>query len=237
MATEATAPRLDRLAGYSPANLGLVGQLATSWGMAGGLLAAAVVWALMVAGDVSASVGFLTTTMFFVAGSLVGFLHGGILGYWGRPDDVSRILALRRLGLATLYAVPAMAVGWCLAMALTLGAVGVVGGRPALLIFAVVGGTGLAITVIWAIVEGHRAIDHLSRRWPGTRAVLTLLGMAFLALLPFFLVVRPEVWWIGVRPKPTLAVLMAATATLWIGGPLITVAFLAVRAWRKRPSK
>lgn len=234
MDTYVASPQQDHLAGYSPANLGLVGQMATSWGVVGGLLAACVVSALMMTGKVSASIGFLTTTLFFFGGWLVGFLHGGLVGYMGRPDHVSRLLAVKRIGLAVLYAMPAMLLGWCLAMCITVGTVAVVGRRPALLIFAVVGLGGFVAAAVWAVVEGRRAVEHLSRRWPGTRGALTLLGMAFLALLPFFLVLRPEIWFLGLRPTPPLAALMAAAATVWIGGPLVAVGLLALRGWRKR---
>ena len=234
MDTYVASPQQDHLAGYSPANLGLVGQMATSWGVVGGLLAACVVSVLMMTGKVSASIGFLTTTLFFLGGWLVGFLHGGLVGYMGRPDHVSRLLALKRIGLAVLYAMPAMLLGWCLAMCVTVGTVGVVGRRPALLVFAVVGLGGLAAAAVWAVVEARRAVEHLTRRWPGAKGGLTLLGMAFLALLPFFLVLRPEIWFLGLRPTPPLAALMAAAATLWIGGPLVAVSLLTLRAWRKR---
>jgi hypothetical protein len=234
MVTEALARREYRLEGFSPIHLGLVGQMATSWAVAGGLLGAVVVAFLLVAREVSASFGFLTATLFFAGGWLIGFLHGGIVGYIGRPDDVSRVLALKRLGLAVLYAVPSLLLAWCLAMCLTLGAVGVVAGRPALLAFGLVGAAGLAAAVAWAAVEARSALEHLCRRWPDSRALLSLLGMAFMALLPFFLVLRPEIWFLGVRPTPQLAVLMAAIVTVWVGGPLAAVGILAVRAWRRR---
>lgn len=234
MVTAVPSHEQDRLAGYSPANLGLVGQMATSWGLAGGLLAACVVSVLMVLGELSASFGFLTTTIFFAGGWFVGFLHGGLVGYMGRPDHVSRLLALKRIGLAVLYALPAMLVGWCVAMCITLGTVGIVGNRPALLVFAVAGLSGFAAAAVWAVVEARKALEHLSRRWPGARGALALLGMAFLALLPFFVVLRPEIWFLGLRPTPPLAALMAAVATAWIGGPLAAVGLLTLRGWRKR---
>jgi hypothetical protein len=218
----------------APRNLGLVGKVAESWGVAGGLLGAGVVSVHMLAGHLSSSLGFLTATLFFVAGSLIGFLHGGILGYLGRPAEVSRGLALRRLALAALYAVPSMLVGWLFALALTLSAVGLAANRPELLLFSVVGWLALAGAVSWAAFETRAAVPNLCRRWPGARAGLTTLALAFLALLPFFLIARPEMWVLGVQPTETAAVLMAATATLWIGGPLVALAILALRAWRRR---
>lgn len=234
MANQIAGPRVPAVGSLSPSNLGLVGQLATSWGVAGGLMGAAVVTAHMVAGNVSSSIGFLTATIFYVAGSLVGFLHGGIVGYLGRPENVTRQRALRRLALAALYAVPAMLLGWAVALSLALTAVGIVARRPALLAPALIGWIGLAAAVSWAVVEARLALAHLCRRWPGARAALTLLVLAFLALLPFFLVARPPIWVVGVRPTETAAVFMAGAATLWIGGPLAAIGVLAVRAWRKR---
>ncbi|MHB1194742.1 MAG: hypothetical protein ACYC6F_17080 [Longimicrobiales bacterium] len=234
MATTASSIREDHLAGYSPANLGLVGQVATSWGLSGGLLAGAAVSALMMAGSVSASIGFLTTTIFFVGGALIGFLHGGLVGYLGRPEHVCRLLALRRLALAVLYAIPTMLLGWCLAMCITVGSVGFVAHRPGLFVFALVGWSGLAAALIWAFVETHAAVEHLGHRWAEARAALTLLGLAFIAILPFFLVARPEILVIGGRPTPPLAVMMAAVTTAWIGGPLAVIGVLTLRAWRKR---
>lgn len=224
------------LGALAPRNLGLVGKVAESWGVAGGLLGAGVVAVNMMAGTLSSSLGFLTTTLFFVAGSLIGFLHGGILGYLGRPAEVPRTLALRRLALAALYAVPAMLVGWLFALALALSAVSLTANRAELIALAFVGWIGLAAAVAWAVIETRLALPHLCRRWPGARAALAALVLAFLALLPFFLIARPEVWVLGVRPTETAAVFMAVTATLWIGGPLAALGVLAARAWRRRPA-
>ncbi len=223
----------DYLSALMPGNLGLVGKVAESWGVAGGLLGAGVASVHMVAGGLSSSLGFLTATILFVAGSLVGFLHGGMLGYLGRPAEVTRKLALRRLVLAAFYAVPAMLVGWLFALALALSASGLATRRPELLVLSAIGWLGLVGAVSWAVVETRRALPHLCARWPGARGGLTILVLAFLALLPFFLISRPEVWVLGVTPTETAAVFMAVLATLWIGGPLVSLGVLALRAWRR----
>jgi hypothetical protein len=230
------APRVDHLAGLSPANLGVVGQVATSWGVAGGMLGAVVVTGHMVAGQLSSSLGFLTTTIFFVAGSLIGFLHGGIVGYLSRPPEVSRVLALRRLALGALYAVPAMFIGWLLALAVALTPGAMVSGRPGLVVAAAIGWLGVVGVVAWATAETRIALPNLFRRWPESRALLVVLGLLFVALLPFFLVSRPEVWVLHVRPSETTAVFMALGATAWIGGPLVALGALAMRAWRRSHS-
>jgi hypothetical protein len=228
-----TVPRADRLAGLSPANLGVVGQVATSWGVTGGMLGAVVVTGHMMAGQLSSSLGFLITTIFFVAGSLIGFLHGGIVGYLSRPPEVSRGLALRRVSLGAVYAVPAMIIGWMFALALALTPAAMASGRPGLVVPAVMGWLALVGVVAWATAETRLALPNLFRRWPESRALFVVLGLLFLALLPFFLGSRPEIWLLQVRPTETAAVFMAFAATAWIGGPLIALVLLAVRAWRR----
>jgi hypothetical protein len=211
----------------------LVGQVATSWGGAAGLLGAVVVTGHMLAGQLSSSMGFLTTTIFFVAGSLVGFLHGGIVGYLCRPAHVSRRLALKRLALGAVYAIPVMLVGWLLAMAIAVTPVAILTRRADLFALVCVGWLGLLAMVSWATVETRLALPHLFERWPGSRALVVVLGLLFLALVPFFLISRPEIWLLQVQPTPTAAVLMALGATAWIGGPLLALALLALRAWRR----
>jgi hypothetical protein len=230
------APQSTRLAGYSVSDLGLVGQVATSWGVAGGLLGALVVTGHMVAGQLSSSLGFLTTTIFFVLGSLVGFLHGAIVGYLSRPPQVSRLLALKRVALGAGYSVPAMLVCWLLALCLALTPAAAMGLRPTLLIPAALGWAGLAGAFAWAVMETRLALPNLFARWPGSRAALVVLAVLFLALLPFFLLSRPEVWILKVRPTPTTAAFMALGATAWIGGPLAALGLLTRRAWKRQPS-
>lgn len=231
---DAAMPMVGRWNSLSPSHLGLVGQVATSWGVAGGLLASVVVTVHVLLGQLSSSLGFLTTTLFYVAGSLVGFLHGGILGYLGRPADVSRGQALRRLALAALYAVPIMLAGWVVAMVLALSAASVLAGRTIALIVSLAGWVAAVALLAWAAVETRAAVGHLCRRWPGARALLAALGLAFLALLPMFIISRPRIWIVGLEPSATAAGLMAAGATLWIAGPFGALTLLAFRAWSRR---
>lgn len=225
--------RWGRLAPFSPSALGLVGQVATSWGISGGLVAAVVASLNMALGLISSSIGFLTTTVFFLGGSLVGFLHGGILAYLGRPPSVARATAIRRLALALLYEVPTLVVGWLVAMLLAFSAVAFVSGRMLTLAVGALGWVAAAAILAWAMTETGRAFQNLCARWPGARPLALVLGLAFLALLPVFLVTRPEIWVVGVRPTATAAMVMALAATVWIGGPLGVLTLLGVRAWRR----
>lgn len=229
----ATAP--TRWTGpLSPSHLGLVGQVATSWGVAGGLVASIVVALNMLLEQLSSSLGFLTASLFFVAGSVIGYLHGGILAYLGRPADVDRRLALHRLALAALYALPCMVGGWVVAMVLALSAASLLAGRTAALAMSSLGWLAAGGVLVWTVMETRRAVGNLCRRWPGARALLATLGLAFLALIPVFIVTRPDVWVVGVKPSATTAGFMALGATLWILGPLGALGLLAVRAWSRK---
>ena len=234
MARDVTAPA-GLLGPLSPSHLGLVGQTATSWGVAGGLVASVVVTAHVLLGQLSSSLGFLTTTLFYLVGTLIGYLHGGVLGYLGRPAGVTRGEALRRLALAALYAVPVMVGGWLVAMLLAMSAASILAGRTMALAASSLGWLASAALVVWAVVETRRAVGHLCRRWPGARALLVALGLAFLALLPVFIVARPAVWIVGVEPTATTAAFMAAGASLWVVGPLGALVLLAVRARTRDP--
>lgn len=231
MASDAAAAGGRLASPLYPSQLGLVGQVATSWGVAGGLIASVVVTLHVLAGQLSSSLGFLTTTLFFVAGSLVGYLHGGILAYLGRPADVHRRLALHRLALAALYAVPVMVAGWLVSMVLALSAASMLAGRTIALLVSLLGWAAALGLVAWAVVETRGAVGNLCQRWPGARPLMIVLALAFLALLPIFIVARPTIWVLGVKPTATAAGIMALAATFWILGPLGTLGLLAARAW------
>lgn len=231
MASDAAAVGERLATPLSPSQLGLVGQLATSWGVAGGLIASVVVTLHVLAGQLSSSLGFLTTTLFFAVGSLVGYLHGGILAYLGRPPDVDRRLALHRLALAALYAVPVMVGGWIVSMVLALSAASLLAGRTIALVASLAGWAATLGLVAWAVLETRGGVRNLCRRWPGARPLMIVLALAFLALLPIFIVTRPTIWVVGVKPTATAAAIMALAATLWILGPLATLGLLAARAW------
>lgn len=223
---------LPGLRELTPSHLGLVGQTSASWGVAGGLVATLLVCAHIAVGGLSSSVGFLTASLFFVVGATAGFLHGALLAYLGRPADVSRRTALARLLLGAGYSVPTLTVGWLVAMLLVLSALSFTAERYMAFLVTVPAWIGAAALLGWAGVETRLTLQHLHRRWPGDRALLMTLLLAFLALMPAFIVTRPEIWIIGVRPSPTAAAIMALAATTWIVGPLLAFAGLALRAWR-----
>ncbi len=227
-------PRRALLGSFSPSELGLTGQVAAGWGVGGGLVACGVVTGHMVAGNLSSSMAMLTATLFYGVASILGFLHGGLLGYAGRPAPESRLRALRHLALALLYAIPLLVVGWVVGMLMVMATMGYLTGRLGTLVVGLVGWLAALGLLAWAWVATMEALRNLLRRWPAARALLVALGLGFLMLLPLFLATRPAIWGLGIRPTRTAAAIMALAATAWIGGPLTTLVLLAVRAWRLR---
>jgi hypothetical protein len=214
--------------------LGLVGQVATSWGVAGGLLTTVVVLMHVLAGNLSSGVTFVMATLFYIVGSLIAFVHGGLLAYFGRPADVDRHRALRRLALAVLYDVPIMLLGWIVAMLMTLSVLSFEAGRYGARVVSGAAWIAGGVLVWWAFLETREAGRNLMRRWPDARAMALVLGLAFLALVPVFVFTRPDIWVVGATPTATTAGFMALGATLWIAGPLAFLALLGRRAWLHR---
>lgn len=210
--------------------IGLHGRVAVFWAMAGGIgLGGFLVAAMTLAGRLSGHALFLTSSGLFVVGAVLGLLHGAVLGYLGRTLDTPRAEALRGLVLSALYAVPGLAVAWLIAvwlgMSMVASYIGQVG--PWIGVGAAwAAGFAVAATAAW---YGARALRNAYARWPERRLGTALTAAVFAALLVTFLADRPELWGLRVRLTDTGAVLLAATATLWLAGPLVTLALRLVK--------
>jgi len=91
------------------------------------------------------------------------------------------------------------------------------------------GWLGGAVILTVAGVQGFRALQSAYARWPEWRLGTALVAASFAALLIVFLADRPELWGLRMRVTPVGAVLMAAVATTWIAGPVITVGLILLR--------
>lgn len=205
--------------------IGLPGRIAVSWTAAGGMLVGGfLVAAMTLGGRLSGSGLLLTSAGLFVIGGILGFVHGAVLGYLGRPAAMTRRQAAAALALAAVYALPTLAVGLVVAGWIGMTIVAQYAGR--LLPWVMVGlawAVGAAV-VLAAAVQGWRGLRNAYARWPQRRLGTALVAASYAALLVVFLAERPELWGIRMRVTETGAFLLAGFATLWIAGPMVTLA-------------
>lgn len=204
--------------------IGVAGRVAVSWGAAGGILVGGfLVAAMTLSGQLSGHGLLLTATGLFVTGALLGFVHGGVLGWLGRPVKVSRRDALAGLALAGAYAIPTLLLSWLVAGWIAMTAVAVYAGKAlALAGVSVAWLVGLVLVAV-AARQGWRALVGAYGKWEHARAGTALVAALFGGLLAVFLAERPELWGLHVRVTPVGAVLLAGAATLWLAGPVVTI--------------
>lgn len=214
--------------------LGATGRLALWWAVGGGiLLGGFAVAAMTLAGRLSGSGLFLTVGSLFLVGALLGYVHGAALGFLGRPEAESTRAAARSLMKAGLYAIPALAVAWVVAGWIGMTVVGLY--VEELPVYVIVGLAWIAGAAVVGIA-GWRGVEALRRayaRWAERRAGTLLVAATYAALLVTFLADRPELWGLDLTVTGTGAVLLATGVTLWVAGPLIT---MALRLLRNLPS-
>lgn len=216
-------------------DIGPHGWTMVTWAMAGGVALGGVLVALMtLAGQLSGYGLFMTSTGLFVIGAAIGLAHGGILGWLGRPDEVTGREAGADLLLAFLYCAPALAVAWLATVwiAMTMPAA-FMASRGPLVVAAVGWGMGGAILSASAIT-GLRALKRAYSRWPERAAGTVVVAATFGALLMTFLANRPEVWGLRVRVTEIGGVLLAGIISIWLVGPFVT---LALRLLRQLPTQ
>jgi hypothetical protein len=210
-------------------DVGLTGRVAVSWTVAGGVAVGGfLVAGMTLAGKLSGSGLMLAAASLYVIGGLLGFAHGAVLGFLGRPADVTAREAVGRLGMAALYAIPALIVGFLAAGWIAMTSVAVYIGRPLPLVGAGIGWLVGAVLVLYAAVAGFEALQNAYARWPERRLGTSLVAATYAALLVLFLADRPELFGLRMRVTEVGAFLLAAVGAFWIAGPAVTLA-LALR--------
>lgn len=213
-----------------PRDLGISGRVAVSWAAAGGILSGGfLVAGMTLAGKLSAGGLLLSSAGLFILGAALGFVHGGVLGFFGREERVGKGEALGALARAILYTIPALAVAWALTGWIAMTTVALYVDRPLPLVGAGVGWVAGAATLVVAAVMGWKALRRAFARWPDRLPGTVLVAASFAALLVSFLVARPEIWGTHFRVTEVGAVLLALGATIWVVGPLVTVALRILR--------
>ncbi len=204
--------------------LGSAGKLAVSWAVGGGILVGGVLVAAMtLAGQLSGFGLLLTATGLFAVGAVLGFVHGGLLGWIGRREDESHRDALVSLGMGAVYAVPALLVSWLVAGWIAMTSVALYSGKVAGLVGSGVGWLiGIALLVVSA-EQGWTAVRRLYASWSNARVASLLVAALYGGLLAVFLAERPQLWGLHVQVTPVGAVLLATAVTLWLASPVVAV--------------
>ena len=200
------------------------GRVAVTWSAAGGLLVGGfLVAAMTLTGQLSGHALLLTCTGLFVVGAVLGFVHGAVLGWMGRPAGEPRRATLGSLAMAAAYAVPTLLVAWLIAGWVGMTSVALYAGKTAAIV-----GCGVAWLVGFGLVAlaaeyGWGALRSAYAGWSNARVATLLVVALFGGLLAVFLAEQPRIWGLELRVTPVGAVLLALAATLWFAGPIVTV--------------
>jgi hypothetical protein len=206
-------------------DVGLMGRVIVTWTVAGGLLVGGfLVAAMTLAGRLSGSGLMLAAAALYGMGALLGFGHGAVLSFFGRPAGMTAREALGRFGMAALYTIPALIVGFLAAGWIAMSAVVLYIGKPLPMVGAAIGWAAGLYVVTLAVRNGWTALRNAYARWPERQLGTLLVAATFTALLVLFLSDRPELWGLRVRVTEVGAVLLAAVGAFWIAGPAVTVA-------------
>jgi hypothetical protein len=218
--------------------IGSVGKVAVSWAVGGGILVGGVLVAAMtLAGQLSGFGLLLTATGLFAVGAALGFIHGAVLGWIGRPSTESRRAALASLGMGAVYAVPAVLLSWLVAGWIAMTSVALYTGKVAGLIGCGIAWLIGAALLVVATEQGWTALRRLYAGWSNARVGSLLVAALYGGLLAVFLAERPQLWGLSVTVTPVGAVLLATAATLWLAGPVVALSLsLLDRLPARRPA-
>jgi hypothetical protein len=220
----------DTVARRLPREIGLSGKVAVSWAMAGGVGLGGLAVAIgTLTGRMSAHSLLLTSTGLFVIGALLGFMHGAVLGFFGRAAGVTKTEAASRLALAAVYAIPGLAVAWLVSNWIAMTVVARYAGSVLPMIGAGAGWVAGAAILFWAGTQGWRGLQVSFARWPEWKAGTTIVAVTFAALLVSLLVDRPALLGYRLDLTPVGAFLVAAAISVWFVGPAVTLALSALR--------
>lgn len=209
------------------------GRTAISWAIGGAVgLGGVVVGLEALTGNLSGNGLIVTAFGLFAIGGILGFLHGAVLGVMGRPANMSWQQAARSLALAALYAIPALTVSFLVAGWIALTPVALYTGKTFPLVMAGAAWAVGAVLVAGAVIEGWQALRRGYARWAEKRYGTLLVAATFAALLVLFLAERPQLWGSQLRLTEVGAVLLALSLTLWLVGPLVTLALRTVARLR-----
>jgi hypothetical protein len=215
----------------------LPGRVALAWAGASGMLAGgAWVAALVREGRTSSSTSLIMTTAFFILFGVLGFVHGGVLGYLGRRPGFSRLESVRSVFWAAALGAPLLALLWELSVWISISEAAIRLQRPVLLIGIATSWLVLLAVCATAVVQGAHALRAAYARWPDAKLGTLLVAGTFGFVLVNFLSEPPVLWGSNLRFTGVGALVLAAGVTAWIASPVIVLTLqLLHRRWQRKP--
>lgn len=210
-------------------SLGVTGAMALSGSVAGGVLAAGFLLAgLAVSGGLRSSHLLVLGTTLYAVGALAGFLHGAVLGYFGRESGTDAATARAQLVLAAVRAPLPLACGWAVSGWIAMVAGNILLGNVLLLVGS---GFSLAAGVFIIAVAANYALAALRNayaRWP-ERVTGTAVVLGGFLVLEVLFAGMPAAAFGGSALSAAGALAAAGGVTVWVVGPAATMAL------RRRP--
>lgn len=230
MTTMTHAGSPQETAATLPRDFGLPGWITVTWTAAGAfLMGGFLVAAMTLMGRMSGSSLLLTASGLFLVGGLLGFVHGALLGFFGRPAGTTERQAVSGILLGAMYSLPVLTIGLVVSGWISMTVVSLYAGNVIALGLTAVAWLAGAAIVFGAGTNGVRGLQNAYARWPERRLGSLLVAASFAALLVTFVADRPVLWGIQLRVTEVGAVLLALFATIWLAGPIVTLALRAIQ--------
>jgi hypothetical protein len=208
--------------------LGRSAQLAVTWAVAAGGAGGGLVAALLLAGRMHPEAGITVGALLATVGSMLGAVHGSVLGYLGRPESDIHATSWTERAFAMVVAAGALIGAITLALWLVLSALVVRAGSAwGWVAFTAAAALGL-VFALQATLLGWRSLDTAYARWPEHRLGTLLVLGAFGVLCAVFLALRPAIPGTQLQLSAIAWIFVAALATLWIATPVIVIALRLV---------
>ncbi len=210
---------------------GLPGRLVLASGMAGGIVLGGFLVALpAMINPLVVTAGADVTQFMFLAGTLLGLLHGSVLGVLGRSADMSRRRAAAAAIAGLIWAIPAVLVSFMITLWISISRWAIAVHQPFLIGGAALGWVAGAVVCGWCAREAWRAVSNAVQRWPERRWGAVLGITTFTVLLVALVIIRPEIWWTNARVSAAGAALLALGITIWAALPVeVVLLHLAMR--------
>jgi hypothetical protein len=203
---------------------GLPGRVLAASTMAGGIFFGGILVAASTWFDqlVAASVIVISPVM-FAGGTVLGAIHGGVLGYVGRPASMPSGAATGSLFSGAIWVIPGVLLSLATALGIAASRWSMISTQPLVVAGAFLTWlVGVGISV-WCTIEVSQVLSNALSRWPERRPGVPLALIIFVVLVSAFVIVRPEIWFTDLRVSPAGAVVLALGLTLWVAVPVEVV--------------